>query len=67
MCFASTPKVETPPPTPTAETASTDEDVVARQRARERLRGAQNTSSSILTMGSDSGSSGGQGKTTLGS
>lgn len=67
MCFASTPKMETPPPAPTPETANTDEDIKARQRARDRLRGAQNATSSILSMGNQSGGSGGDSKQLLGS
>lgn len=56
----STPKVETPPPTPTYEDAQTNDDVAARDRDKRKRAGAVNSKSSILTESS------GGGKTLLG-
>lgn len=62
MCgFLSSPKVTTPPPAPTATDVSADNDIRARENTRRRLRGAVNTSTSML-----SGTGGDRGKSLLG-
>lgn len=58
MCLGSTPKVETPPPAPTMETAKTDDAILARQDERKRLRRAINSRTTVL-------SDGGTGRKTL--
>jgi hypothetical protein len=52
MCFPSSPKAPPPaPPPPTYDKAETNEDIIARDNTRKRLRGAMNTRESILTQG----------------
>jgi len=51
----STPKVETPAPTPTVEQAKTDDVATARQDERKRLRGAMNSRTSILSQRDNQG------------
>ena len=48
MCMSSTPKVETPAPVPTYETAKTDDAMIARTDERKRLRRAVNSRTTIL-------------------
>lgn len=51
MCMGSTPKVETPAPAPTMETAHTDDAIQARSDERKRMRRAVNSRSTVLTSG----------------
>ncbi|MDR1514079.1 MAG: hypothetical protein LBS45_00155 [Synergistaceae bacterium] len=55
MCFPDSPKPVPPAPAPpTFEQANTDEEVRARDRTRDRLKGAMNTRQSMLTQNSPS-------------
>lgn len=62
MGMFSAPKVVTPPPAPTYETAATDNNAKARTGMRKKMMGAVNSRTSIL---SDQNGSGGR-KTLLG-
>ena len=52
MCMSKTPKVKEPDPTPTFEEAKpADEEMVAREDERKRLRRAFNARSTLLDSG----------------
>ena len=60
MCGGGAPKP--PPAPPVYEKVSLDEDIIARDNTRKRLKGAMNTRNSILSQGINSSG----GKTLLG-
>jgi len=48
LCFAKTPNIKPAPAPPTFDKAVADEDILARDNTRKRLRGAMNTRTSLL-------------------
>ena len=56
MCLpTSSPKIETPAPTPTFEEAKTDDEITSRQDERKRLKRAVNSRTTILSGSENAG------------